>query len=134
MNSEALWRELRDVAPCVGRPERPLWRVSVPPQEGARLVAAVARELDAEYFYDWGGGLIWLAPSGVGEDAGAAKLRAATGAGGGHATLIRAAAEIRAEVPVFQPQEPAMAALTERVKDGFDPKRVLNPGRMYAGV
>jgi glycolate oxidase FAD binding subunit len=35
---------------------------------------------------------------------------------------------------VFQPQEPAKAALTERVKDGFDPNRVLNPGRMYAGV
>ncbi len=134
MNSEALWRELRDVAPFVGQPERPLWRVSVAPQDGARLVAAVAREFDAEYIYDWGGGLVWLALSNVGDDAGAAKLRAALGANGGHATLIRAPAELRAAVPVFQPQDPAMAALTTRVKDGFDPKRVLNPGRMYAGV
>jgi len=138
MNSAALWRELRDVAPFVGRPERPVWRVSVPPQDGARLVAAVARELDAEYFYDWGGGLVWLAPSppgaGVGEDAGAARIRTVLGANGGHATLVRAPAELRAAIPVFQPQDPATAALTTRVKDGFDPKRVLNPGRMYAGV
>jgi glycolate oxidase FAD binding subunit len=138
MNSEALWRELRDVAPFVGQPEGPLWRVSVPPRDGDRLVAAVARDLDAEYFYDWGGGLIWLAPAAPGEDAGAARIRAALGAapgsGGGHATLIRAPAELRAAVPVFQPQDPAKAALTTRVKDGFDPKRVLNPGRMYAGV
>ena len=138
MNSEALWRELRDVAPFVGQPERPLWRVSVAPQDGAPLVAAVARELDAEYFYDWGGGLIWLAPAApgadAGEDAGAASIRAALGANGGHATLFRAPAELRAAVPVFQPQDPANAALTTRVKDGFDPKRVLNPGRMYAGV
>ena len=134
MNSETLWRELRDVAPFVGRPERPVWRVSVPPQDGARLVAAVARELDAEYFYDWGGGLIWLAPAAPGEDAGAARIRAALGENGGHATLIRAPAEVRAAVPVFQPQDPAKAALTERIKDGFDPKRVLNPGRMYADV
>ena len=28
----------------------------------------------------------------------------------------------------------ALAALTARVKDAFDPQRVLNPGRMYAGV
>ena len=133
-NSEALWRELRDVAPFVGQPERPLWRVSVPPQDGARLIAAVARELDAEYFYDWGGGLIWLAPAAPGEDAGAARIRAALGENGGHATLIRAPAEVRAAVPVFQPQDPAKAALTERIKDGFDPKRVLNPGRMYADV
>ena len=134
MNSETLWRELRDVAPFVGQPERPLWRVSVPPQAGAGVVAAVARDLDAEYFFDWGGGLVWLAPSGVGEDAGAAEIRASLGASGGHATLLRAPAELRAAVPVFEPQEPAKAALTERVKDGFDPKRVLNPGRMYAGV
>jgi len=134
MNSGALWRELRDVAPFVSRPERPVWRISVAPQDGAALAAAVARELDAEYFYDWGGGLVWLAPAGAGDDAGAARIRAALGESGGHATLIRAPAEVRAAVPVFQPQEPAMAALTERVKDSFDPKRVLNPGRMYAGV
>jgi glycolate oxidase FAD binding subunit len=138
MNSAALWRELRDVAPFAGQPERPLWRVSVAPQDGAGLAAAVARDLDAEYFYDWGGGLVWLAPAPPGQDAGgdagAARIRAALGANGGHGTLIRAPAEIRAAVPVFQPQDPAMAALTTRVKDSFDPKRVLNPGRMYTGV
>ena len=37
-------------------------------------------------------------------------------------------------MPVFQPQPPALAALTRRVKEGFDPGRVLNPGRMYEGV
>ncbi|MHA1152887.1 MAG: glycolate oxidase subunit GlcE [Alphaproteobacteria bacterium] len=134
MNSVKLWAELRDVAPFVSRPERPVWRVSVPPDDGSRVVAAVAHELDAEYFYDWGGGLIWLAPALPGEDAGAARIRAVLGADAGHATLLRAPAEVRAAVPVFQPQEPAKAALTTRIKDGFDPKRVLNPGRMYAGV
>ena len=34
----------------------------------------------------------------------------------------------------FEPQEDALAALTKRVKDGFDPKGILNPGRMYAGI
>jgi glycolate oxidase FAD binding subunit len=34
-------------------------------------------------------------------------------------------------VPVFQPQPAALAALTRRVKESFDPKRVLNRGRMY---
>ncbi len=48
--------------------------------------------------------------------------------------LVRAPEELRAAVPVFQPQDPAAAALTERIKDGFDPNQVLNPGRMYAGV
>jgi glycolate oxidase FAD binding subunit len=41
---------------------------------------------------------------------------------------------VRAAVAVFEPQDQAVAALTRRVKEGFDPQGVLNPGRMYAGV
>ncbi len=61
-------------------------------------------------------------------------IRAALGGPGGHATLIRGGPELRAAVPVFQRQEPALARLTARVKESFDPKGVLNPGRMYADL
>jgi glycolate oxidase FAD binding subunit len=53
---------------------------------------------------------------------------------GGHATLVRASAAVRASVEVFEPETGALAALTKRVKESFDPKGVLNPGRMWAGV
>jgi glycolate oxidase FAD binding subunit len=53
---------------------------------------------------------------------------------GGHATLIRAPAAVRAAVEVFEPQPPALAALSKRVRDSFDPRGVLNAGRMWAGV
>ena len=55
-------------------------------------------------------------------------------AGNGHATLIRAPAGLRASVAVFEPQTQGLAALTRRVKESFDPKGVLSPGRMVAGV
>ena len=113
--------------------ERPLWRISTAPSRGAELGTMIARELDAQVLYDWGGGLVWLAldPS---EDAGAALVRHAVAEGGGHATLVRAPASSRAAVGVFDPPEATVAALTKRVKESFDPKRVLNPGRMWAGV
>jgi glycolate oxidase FAD binding subunit len=41
---------------------------------------------------------------------------------------------VRAKVDVFEPQNPALAALTKRVRQGFDPRGVLNAGRMWAGV
>ena len=47
---------------------------------------------------------------------------------------VRADAGLRGAIAVFQPQEAALAGLTRRIKDGFDPRRILNPGRMYAGV
>ena len=87
-------------------------------------------------FYDWAGGLIWVAmPFAAEPDA--AAIRGATavlGALGGHATLVRASAAVRAAIDVFAPEEPALQALTKRVKESFDPKGVLNPGRMWAGV
>jgi glycolate oxidase FAD binding subunit len=132
--SRARWRELRDVRPFQ-QGDAPLWRLSVTPAAGPVVVEAVAVTLGARSFYDWSGGLIWLAVDGRADDAGAAVVRAAIAAnGGGHATLVRAPAAVRAVVDVFEPQSAAVAALSRRVKDGFDPRRILNPGRMYAGV
>ena len=105
----------------------------MPPTAGPDIAARVARTLDARHFFDWGGGLVWLAVAGA-EDGGAVAIRAAVAATGGHATLIRGADALRAAVPVFQPQAAASAALTRRVKESFDPKRILNRGRMYAEV
>jgi glycolate oxidase FAD binding subunit len=38
---------------------------------------------------------------------------------------------LRAVVPVFQPLPPALAVLTRRVKDSFDPQHLFNRGRLY---
>jgi glycolate oxidase FAD binding subunit len=131
--SIAVWREVRDVTYLIAHPDRQVWRLSVPPASGAEVVERIVDTLVGHAFYDWGGGLVWLAlaPS---PDASEPIVRGAVRLAGGHATLIRAAAEVRGRVPVFQPQPPALAALTDRIKQGFDPGRVLNPGRMYEGV
>jgi glycolate oxidase FAD binding subunit len=126
--SRDVWRVVRDVIPFTGG-ARALWRISVAPSRGHEVAAAIGE--GAEYFYDWAGGLIWLALPAT-DDGGASRVRRALG--GGHATLIRAPAAIRAAVPAFEPQDDALAALTKRVKESFDPKGVLGPGRMYAGV
>ena len=63
-------------------------------------------------------------------DAHAALLRQRIAAGGGHATLIRASEQVRRDVDVFHPQSPGLASLSERVRNSFDPKRILNRGRL----
>jgi len=110
-----------------------VWRVSVAPASAPAFIAQLGRALDFKYFLDWGGGLIWLSVK-SGEDGGAQFIRACLAQDQGHATLIRGSAALRASVPVFQPLAPAVAALTARVKDGFDPKRVLNRGRLYPEI
>jgi glycolate oxidase FAD binding subunit len=131
--SRALWRCVRTVKPFTGEAARarPLWRISLPPARGHELAAAITPA--AQMFYDWAGGLIWVAMP-FAEEPDAAAVRGAVAKIGGHAMLIRAPAAVRAAVEVFAPEPAGLAALAKRVKDSFDPKGVLNPGRMWAGV
>jgi len=130
LESRAFWREVRDAAPLRATQDEIVWRISCPPIEGAGIVARIrARRPEAKAFYDWSGGLVWLAVPAT-ADADHALVRGALGSGGGHATLIRAPETVRASVAVFHPQPPALAALAARIKEAFDPKRLFNPRRM----
>ncbi|MBV9584714.1 MAG: 2-hydroxy-acid oxidase, partial [Alphaproteobacteria bacterium] len=134
--SVAFWRAIGEAAPLSGLGERAIWRISVAPARGAALGESLARSLDAAWYLDWGGGLLWLAVP-EDRDGGAAAIRSAIrgedGPGTGHATLIKGSPALRRAVPVFEPQPPALAALSRRVKDAFDPRHILNPGRMVDG-
>ncbi len=132
-DSRALWRGVRQVKPFAvdAARERPLWRISAAPSMGHAIAAQITPA--AQMFYDWAGGLLWLAMPFV-DEPDAASIRGAVKSLGGHATLVRAPAAVRASVDVFEPEEAGLAGLSKRVKEGFDPKGVLNPGRMWAGV
>lgn len=134
MNSVWLWREIRDVACFVLPQEAVLWRLSLAPLDGARVVAEIRKaQPEAKAYYDWAGGLVWLSlPASA--NAEAPLVRRLVSQHGGHATLIRAEMGVRAVQAVFQPQADALAALSRRVKESFDPMNILNPGRMAAGA
>jgi glycolate oxidase FAD binding subunit len=127
--SKPLWKQLGDVAPFAGG-MKPLWRISVAPMAGHDVAAIILRRTAGEAFYDWQGGLVWLQLDDETEAAAALVRETIAECGGGHATLIRASDDIRRAVPVFQPQAPAVAALSERVRASLDPAGVFNPGRM----
>jgi glycolate oxidase FAD binding subunit len=134
--SAALWRAIGEVALLLEPGEHAVWRISVAPARGAELGEALARTLDAKWLLDWGGGLVWASvPETAGpNDAGAEAIRRAIrgndGSGTGHATLIKGSAALRRAIAVFEPLPPSLAALSRRVKEGFDPAHILNPGRM----
>jgi glycolate oxidase FAD binding subunit len=135
-SSRALWRAIRDVTPFAAKGRRggaDIWRISTAPARGAEIGRVLVDEAGAEILYDWAGGLVWAALP-RSDDAQAPLVHATVAAAGGHATLIRAPAAVRAKVDVFTPEPAPLAALTQRVRKGFDPHGALNPGRMWAGV
>jgi len=115
----AIWREIRDVTALQGGGD--VWRVSARPTDGPMLAA---RATGADVVYDWGGGLIWLrVPEGT-------DVRAALGDFAGHATLVRAAPEVKARLGMFHPATPPVAAIEAGLRARFDPRGILNPGLM----
>ncbi|EAV43261.1 glycolate oxidase subunits GlcE [Stappia aggregata IAM 12614] len=128
----SLWQTIRDVKPYADG-TTPVWRISVAPTAGPQLVAGLRETFELQAYYDWSGGLVWL--SCLDGALHEADIRAAIDAvGGGHATLVRADASQRANASVFHPQPGPLAALSRRLKEQFDPKGILNPGKMVSGV
>jgi glycolate oxidase FAD binding subunit len=124
----AFWTDLREQrhpffagaeADANGGVGTALWRLSVP-----STAAAIA--LGTPQLIEWGGAQRWLRAPGDLETA--RRIRATTAAAGGHATLFRGGDK---SVGVFQPLAPALARIHERLKAGFDPQAIFNPGRMY---
>jgi glycolate oxidase FAD binding subunit len=114
------WAWLRDVRGFAGRPGD-VWSVSVRPTDGAAVAAALG---EAELILDWAGGRVWARVA-EGFD-----LRAALASIPGHATLVRASAETRDRLGAFHPESAPVAALSEGLRAKFDPRGILNPGRM----
>jgi glycolate oxidase FAD binding subunit len=127
-DSRRLWREIRNVKPYADGTSRPVWRVSVAPSTGHRLVAALRLEEGVDAYYDWQGGLVWMRMEA--EPEGDMLRRYIHALGGGHATLMRATPAHRAMTAAFQPQSEAVALLSARVKEKFDPAGIFNPGKM----
>ena len=128
-DAAAFWLRLRDQAtPFFDR--RPLWRLAVKPTTPPLNLG------DAQWI-EWGGAVRWLA-----RDLPVKTLREAAKAAGGHATLFRgdplpragAGANVMPNTThdgAFAPLAPALASLHRALKQRFDPRGILNHGRMY---
>jgi len=102
-----------------------IWRVLVPPSRAAGVVANIK---SSRWMGDCAGGVLWISSNDH------ERVRLVASEAGGHAMLIRADAETRGSVNVFEREDRARAQLTRSVKAAFDPLGLFNPGRMWDEV
>lgn len=120
--AEAPWGAVREqrhpfFSPALGG-KAPLWRLSV-------RSTAPEQHLGGDQLIEWGGALRWLLAT---DRTDARRVRDWAQAQGGHATLFRA---IDKSAGVFHPLPSPVLALHQRLKQNFDPRGVLNRGRLY---
>lgn len=130
--SHDLWKDIGNLK-LFEHSENPLWKISVTPTSGYRILEALEQHVHIKYQQDWAGGLLWIEMlEGDPHDVPLRRIIAENG--GGHATLLRALPSIRDSIEVFQPQPEALMSLNRRLKHQFDPQSILNPGRIYANI
>ena len=112
------WPQLREQQLDFFQTVKPLWRLSLP-------MAADPLDIPGEQLIEWGGAQRWLL---TGEEP--EMIRQAAKAAGGHATCFRNAQDTE----IFSPLSKPMLALQQRLKKAFDPKSILNPGRIYTDL
>ena len=116
-DADSLWQSVREQThPAFAGSI--LWRLALPSTAGDP-------GLDGLRAIEWGGAVRWYA----GEQA---AVRGAASRLGGHAVLYRAPESLRCREDAFAPLSPALLALHRRLKKTFDPRGILNPGRLYA--
>jgi glycolate oxidase FAD binding subunit len=119
--SSQTWVDVRDVK-LVADGQGDVWRMSVKPSDGPAVIKSLP--FGAAVQMDWGGGLVWArVPEGTDVRKGLKGIE-------GHATLVRAGEATKSKFGVFQPEQPALAAISKGLRAKFDPAGILNPGRM----
>jgi glycolate oxidase FAD binding subunit len=121
------WDSLRDhtdpffvaASEAIEHQDATLWRLALP--QTAPLLGLAGDEL-----IEWHGAQRWLATA-----LPAAQVRDAAAAVGGHATIFRSRDK---SAGAFAPLAPPLLRIHERLKRSFDPKGILNPGRLYPGL
>ena len=130
--SQSFWGDIRELT-FLASSDWPLWRITTAPDRAPKLVSTLRNQLECKAAYEWSGGLIWLEVSPA-TDAGSTMLRRIIAEFEADAMLVRANQSTRAAVDVFQPLPETNMKLIKGLKEAFDPHRIFNPGRIYAGI
>ena len=106
-----------------------LVRVVLPPKKTKDFLKKINSD---DYFVDWGGSLIWIKLDEANSET-ITNLRNWTNENDGYLTVIKADENIKNSLEIFG-IESNKYKISELIKKSFDPKKILNTGKMYPGI
>ncbi len=103
----------------------------VPASETVEVINKL-KAYQIQYFIDWGGSLIWVHLDKISSKV-LKDIKEIIKTASGYITVIKIEENLKASIDVFT-IDPIKYKITEKIKKSFDPKRILNPGKMYSGI
>jgi glycolate oxidase FAD binding subunit len=127
--SEIFWNKVKNLE-FFSLSKNNILRIVIPPSECIKLVYQLSNKF--KYFLDWGGALMWLEAYELSEEM-FESIRKKVVRLGGYVTMIKNSDYLPYVEDVFTINSDRFN-ISQNIKKSFDPKRILNPGKMYTGI
>jgi len=127
--SEIFWNKVK-ILEFFSNSKNSIIRIVIPPSESVNLIYQFSNRF--KYYLDWGGALMWLEAFELSEEM-FESIRRKVVKIGGYVTMIKNSDYLPYVEDVFTINRERFN-LSQNIKKSFDPKGILNPGKMYTGI
>ena len=127
--SEIFWNKVKSLE-FFSSSKNNILRIVIPPSECVQLVYQLSNKF--KYYLDWGGALMWMEAFELSEEM-FESIRKKVVRHGGYVTMIKNSDYLPYVEDVFTINR-GRFNISQNIKKSFDPKRILNPGKMYTGI
>jgi len=127
--SEIFWNKVKSLE-FFSSSKNSIVRIVIPPSECVNLIYQLSNKF--QYYLDWGGALMWMEAFELSEEM-FESIRKKVVRLGGYVTMIKNSDYLPYVEDVFTINRDRFI-ISQNIKKSFDPKRILNPGKMYTGI
>ena len=127
--SEIFWNKVKNLE-FFFKSKNSIIRIVIPPSECVNLIYQLSHKY--KYYLDWGGALIWMEAFQLSEEM-FDSIRKKVIKLGGYVVMIKNSDYLPYVEDVFTINKDRFI-ISQNIKKSFDPKRILNPGKMYTGI
>ena len=127
--SEIFWNKVKSLE-FFSFSKNSILRIVIPPSECVKLIYQLSNKY--KYYLDWGGALMWMEAFELSEEM-FESIRKKTVKLNGYVTMIKNSDYLPYVEEVFTINRDRFN-VSQNIKKSFDPKRILNPGKMYTGI
>ena len=127
--SEPFWKKINNLE-LFEKTQNNLIRIVIEPSNGSKLIKFLNNKF--KYYIDWCGSIFWIEVPAK-KNMKIKEIKKMSKEFGGYSTIIKTSSEYDYEEPIFTIDDVRLM-ISKKIKESFDPKRILNPGKMYRGV
>ena len=127
--SKLFWEKINNLE-LFSETKNNLLRVVIPTSKSLDLMEYLKNNF--KYYIDWCGSLFWIEVV-ENENTQIKEIKKTIINLGGYLTIIKKSESLSSDIDIFTINDTRLL-LSQKIKESFDPKKLLNPGKMYRGL